>query len=200
MAECPAGRFEVKATDEEVATCLKCKAPCGSCNKTATDCTTCIPGFVHFPRTNECYIEINWYFPAVSTAAFCLLIVIIVDRICTETNVTQALMPFLCVLECALWGVLVYLYYDGEVEGDRTLAFVSLGCHLGLNIIFTFVHFKMWWKEASPHYKQVFKEFWCTSWFFQFSAYFFNFKISMLMISNFCGAPRFGGTFSIDSW
>jgi len=128
----------------------------------------------------------------VSLAVFFFLFVILVDCCAESTNVMHSYLPFACLLEVGVWGALIWLYINDEVEGERILSFVSFTSHLALNILFTFIHFRFMMQKASPQYLQLYKEFPRTSWFFQLMAYILNFKISLLLISNFCGRPRFG--------
>lgn len=200
LAECPAGDYEAEATAKEVATCLPCKAPCTTCGTSATQCLSCIDKFILFEDEYTCYVEINWYFPYVSLAVFFFLFVILVDCCAESTNVMHSYLPFACLLEVGVWGALIWLYLNDEVEGERILSFVSFTSHLALNILFTFIHFRFMMQKASPQYLQLYKEFPRTSWFFQLMAYILNFKISLLLISNFCGRPRFGGTYNTNSW
>ena len=80
------------------------------------------------------------------------------------------------------------------------MSLLSLGIHALLNIIFMIVHAKLMLKNGSAEYKQVFKNYCCTSWFLQLLSYLLNFKMSLILVSSFAARPRFSGTFNNDSW
>ena len=89
---------------------------------------------------------------------------------------------------------------NGEVKGDRSLSLVSIGLFILLNLIFIPIHFKLILEKASEDYLQLFRFFKFSSWAIQSLAYLVNFKISIVLISNFAGSPRLNGTFNSDSW
>ena len=69
-----------------------------------------------------------------------------------------------------------------------------------LNLVFIPVHIKLMMSAATPEYYQVFKEYKCSSWTLQIIAYVLNFKMSLILVSQFASRPRFSGTYSQDSW
>ena len=92
------------------------------------------------------------------------------------------------------------MWVNGEVKGERSLSLVSIGLFVLLNLIFIPIHFKLILEKASEDYLQLFKFFKLSSWAIQSFAYLVNFKISIVLISNFAGSPRLNGTFNSDSW
>ena len=86
------------------------------------------------------------------------------------------------------------------MKGDRSLSLVSIGLFVLLNLIFIPIHFKLILEKASEDYLQMFRFFKFSSWAIQSLAYLVNFKISIVLISNFAGSPRLNGTFNSDSW
>lgn len=79
--------------------------------------------------------------------------------------------------------MLVYLFFIGKVEGQRSLSAVSLGVQILLNLVFIPVHWKLMMDNATPEYRQVFEEYRCSSWTLQSLAYVLNFKMSLMLVS-----------------
>lgn len=65
---------------------------------------------------------------------------------------------------------------------------------------FVFIHITSIQKDATPQYRQLRKDFTCSYWFFNLLSYCLNFKMSLVLISYFCGRVRFAGKFSSDNW
>jgi hypothetical protein len=191
--------FETNLTTS-TPTCGFCEFPCVTCEMNATDCRSCPPGFLLYDIDHTCYEEIIWFFPFLGAAVVCFIVVLFVDCCCKSTNFLHSLLFFLALLEDAVVGFLIYMWIIGEVEGDRSLTLLSLSVHCLLNIIFMIVHLKLMLKNGSPEYKQVYKNYCCTSWLFQTMGYVLNFKISLILVSSFASRPRFSGTFNNDSW
>lgn len=187
-------------TRTDPATCRLCKEPCATCGTSAEDCLTCIPKYLHYAVDNTCYLEIHWYFPFLAGAVFFTVVTVLIGGCARTQHLIPSLLPLYCLLEVGVWAALVYLYLTDQVSGERPLSIVSLAVHILLNLFFIFVHYKLMMLEASGQYLQLFKAFKCSSWFFQGVAYAFNFKMSLILVSNFAGRPIFSGSFSGDSW
>ena len=149
---------------------------------------------------NTCYEEITWYFPFIGASIVFFLFVLLIDCCCRSTNFLHSLLFFLAIVEDAVLGYLVWMWLQGEIDGDRSLTLLSLGIQALLNLIYMIVHAKLILRNGSPEYKQVFKTYCCTSWCFQILTYLLNFKMSLILVSNFAERPRFSGTFNNDSW
>jgi hypothetical protein len=76
---------------------------------------------------NTCYEEIIWYFPFLGAAGVFFLLVLLVDCICNSTNFLHSLLYYLAIIEVGVMGFLGYLFYLGEIDGDRSLSFLSFG-------------------------------------------------------------------------
>jgi hypothetical protein len=101
---------------------------------------TCIPGYALYSVDNTCYKIINWYFPFLCAAALSLIVVILIDTIKRSTLFLHLYLFFLSILEIGALGYIVWLYFLGEVLGNRYISFVTLGTFALLNIIFIPVH------------------------------------------------------------
>ena len=181
-------------------TCDFCDFPCMTCGINATDCITCAPGYLLYTVDNTCYEEIIWYFPFLGGAGVFFVFVLFVDCICKSTDFTDSILYLLALLETGVMGYLSFLWFMGEIDGDRSLSLISFGVQVTLNILFIPVHIKLMLKNGSPEYKQVFKNYKCTAWCCSCMAYLLNFKMAVIMVSSFAGRPRFSGSFSNDSW
>lgn len=80
------------------------------------------------------------------------MVTLITDCFAKDTNFLHALLFFLCFIENAVFGYLIYLYYIGEVLGDRSLTLTSLVVSAFLNFIFIIIHQKKIMKTASGEY------------------------------------------------
>lgn len=149
---------------------------------------------------NTCYEAINWYFPFIIAMIFFSIISWIADCCDRSTDIMHSMMYFLGFLEVGLIFVLLYMGSIGKVSGDRSLALVSFAMFFLLNLIFMVIHQKSIIEGSSLEYKQVQKDFKYTFLCCNCLSYCCNFKMSLILISQFYGRPRFGGTFNNDSW
>lgn len=62
------------------------------------------------------------------------------------------------------------------------------------------VHCKLMVRNGSAEYKQVFKEYPCSSWFISAISYLLDFKLSVFLVSSFAARPRWSGTLNQDGW
>ena len=69
-----------------------------------------------------------------------------------------------------------------------------------LNMIFIVVHCKVILDNATTEYKMVLNKYKCSSYLINWMSYIFNFKMSLCLVSSFCGRQRFSGTFTDDDW
>lgn len=186
--------------EDEAPVCAACEFPCVTCSYDPNICDKCAQGWELYKVNRTCYETIFWPWPFAAAGVLIFILVLLVDCCWKSTNFLHSILFFYSFLEDACWGFMLYLYFTGEVEGDRSLSVVSLGSHLFLNLVFVVVHCKLVMSKASPEYKQVFKEFKCSSWTIQLLSYFLNFKMSLMLISSFAARPRYSGTFNSDSW
>lgn len=101
---------------------------------------TCVPGYALYSVDNTCYRIITWYFPFLCAAALSLIVVILTDSIKRSTEFLHSYLFFLSFLEIGALGYIVWLYFLGEVLGNRYISVVTLGTFALLNIIFIPVH------------------------------------------------------------
>jgi hypothetical protein len=181
-------------------TCGFCEFPCENCGDNSTDCLTCFVGYIYFEEEHSCYEEIIWYFPFLGASVVCFLIVFIVDCCKRSTDFLQSLLFLLCWCEDGVLGYLLWMWWQGEVEGDRSLTVISLGVEVLLNLCFMAVHCKLMIRNGSPEYRQVFKEYKGTSWCISLLSYLLNFKMSVFLVSSFAARPRWSGTLNHDGW
>ena len=198
LAECTDGLYALP--DPLTPTCAPCEAPCATCGTSATQCLSCAPGWRLYEVDDTCWEVVDWAWPFVTMAAVLVGFVLVVDCCKRSTNFLHSILFFYSLLEDAVWCCCLYLYFTGSVKGSRPLSCLSFGAHVLLNLIFAVVHGKLMLAKAAPEYKQVFKEFKCSSWTVQIAAYLLNFKMSLLLVSSFAARPRFAGVFNADSW
>jgi hypothetical protein len=68
----------------------------------------------------------------------------------------HSLLYLLCWIEDAVLGYLLYMWYIGQIDGDRSLTIISLGCHVMLNLTFMAVHLKLMIGKGPIEYQQLF--------------------------------------------
>jgi hypothetical protein len=195
---CPGYPIEEDADEQPI--CGECEFPCLSCDGLATNCTSCEAGYIFFARDNICYLEIFWVFPFLGAAVVAFLVVLVADCCRPATNFLHSLLFFLAWLEVATWGFLGYLWWIGEVEGDRSLSLVALFTQGLLNLVFMPVHLRLIVPTASDEYKQIMNQYKCSSYLLNGFAYILNFKMSVFLVSQFASMPRYSGTFTADNW
>lgn len=114
---CPDGMYKLELSylrpNLTAPTCDNCTSPCQTCGENATQCLTCIPGFLLYGLDSSCYEDITWYFPFLAAAGFFGLVVLITDCIKSSTNFLHSYIFFLAWIECGVIGFLVYLYLLG---------------------------------------------------------------------------------------
>jgi hypothetical protein len=109
--------------------------------------------YIFFERDNICYLDITWYFPFLCAAFLSFSIVLCADCCWPATNFLQSVLFFFSWLEVATWGFLVYLWYIGDVEGDRSKCIVAFCSQVLLNTLFIPVHLRLIVPKASDEYK-----------------------------------------------
>lgn len=181
-------------------TCDKCASPCKTCQKNSTDCLTCIDKFLYYENDHSCWPEITWYFPFLGATLFFIVLSWLADCCYRQTNILHCLVYFLSYVEMAIIAYLIYIYYLGEVKGDRSLTMASFAMQLVLNLIFIVVHTKGIIPNSTMQYKQLQRDYKKTFWFFNYQAYFLNWKMSLMLISYFFGIVGFAGKFNQDNW
>jgi len=184
----------------DILTCGDCDWPCSTCDKNKTDCITCTEGYLLYDVEHSCYEVIYWYFPFLGAAVFFMMLSWVADCCDRATNILHSVLYFLSYLEVALMGLLGYYYAIGDVKGDRNLTMAAFASHILLNLLFVVVHLKSILDTSSAEYRQVLKDFRGTFWCCNGVAYLLNFKMALILVSQFWGRPRFGGTFNADSW
>ena len=98
-----------------------------TCGTNATDCITCAPGYLLYTVDNTCYEEIIWYFPFLGGAGVFFVFVLFVDCICKSTDFTDSILYLLALLETGVMGYLSFLWFMGEIDGDRSPSLISFG-------------------------------------------------------------------------
>lgn len=146
LDNCPAGLYEVwkniTVDAPNIFTCDYCQSPCMTCGDNKTDCLTCIDGYLWYDWDHTCYEQIDWNFPFISSAVIVIVFVWMIDCCFRDTNILHSVVFFLGFVEDACMIMLVYIFANGGVPGDRSLAFVSIIFHLLLNFGFIFIHNK----------------------------------------------------------
>lgn len=152
LETCPEKMYVVDA-NTITPTCALCDLPCQNCGDNSTDCLDCYPGDIFYEPDHTCYEEIIWYFPFLAASVGCFLIVFIVDCVKRSTDFLPSLLFLLSWCEDGVLIYLLWMWVQGEVEGDRSLTVISLGVEVLLNLCFMAVHCKLMVRNGSPEYR-----------------------------------------------
>ena len=139
--------------EDEPPACEPCEYPCVECSYHPNICDSCVTGFELYEIDRTCFeiIEYDWYFLIAAVGIF--VFVLFVDCIKRSTDFLHSLLFFFSLLENAVWGYMLWLYFNGKVEGDRSLSIASVGGSVLLTLVFAVVHAKLIMAGASPEYK-----------------------------------------------
>lgn len=144
---------------------------------------SCVQGYLLYDVDHTCYEQINWYFPFLILTIAALVVCWVADCLERSTNILHSMLWWLSFCEDILMVILVGMYANGQVKGDRSLSMAAFMVHILLNLCFVVIHQKAIVPSSSLEYKQVEKDFKWTYWLCNSLAYIFNFKIALILIS-----------------
>jgi hypothetical protein len=101
---------------------------------------SCVQGYLLYDVDHTCYEQINWYFPFLILTIAALVVCWVADCLERSTNILHSMLWWLAFCEDILMVILVGMYANGQVKGDRSLSMAAFMVHILLNLCFVVIH------------------------------------------------------------